>query len=98
MQDIANLFEQSRHGNGYINRHSDKESPVILDYFDCVLDHITPLSKGGMNTPDNLCITSKRDNARKGSKSLHQWEWELRAKGIRAPYMSDDISVQMSMF
>jgi hypothetical protein len=97
-QDIAHLFEQARHDKGYVDYHSDKQSPVILDYFACVLDHITPLCNGGSNTPDNLCITSKENNARKGSMPLPKWIVRQAARSIRTRYMPDDISVQMRMF
>lgn len=45
------------------------------------LDHIIPLSSGGRNTPDNICITTAKTNRRKGSKVLMTWLSELAAHG-----------------
>jgi hypothetical protein len=38
-----------------------------------VVDHIHPISKGGANTPDNLCVACGPCNSSKRDRSLDQW-------------------------
>ena len=47
------------------------------------IDHITPRSKGGKNTWDNLVTACKRCNQKKGNKTLEQTNMKL----IRKPFV-----------
>lgn len=38
------------------------------------VDHIVPLSKGGMNTADNICIACAPCNLSKGDKMADDWK------------------------
>jgi 5-methylcytosine-specific restriction endonuclease McrA len=38
------------------------------------VDHVTPLSRGGSNYPENLACTCRRCNRSKGSKTLTEWK------------------------
>lgn len=40
---------------------------------DCHVDHILPLSRGGSNYPDNLCLTCSSCNTSKGAKLPEEW-------------------------
>lgn len=40
---------------------------------DLTLDHITPLSRGGKDTEDNLCTCCKRCNSAKGARTPEEW-------------------------
>jgi 5-methylcytosine-specific restriction endonuclease McrA len=37
------------------------------------IDHVIPYSRGGQNTPENLCVACKPCNQAKGSKLLAEW-------------------------
>lgn len=37
------------------------------------VDHIHPVSKGGDDSPDNLCVACKPCNRAKGAKSVEEW-------------------------
>lgn len=41
------------------------------------IDHRVPLSKGGTNKPENICISCARCNLSKGSKLPHEWNGRL---------------------
>ncbi len=51
------------------SRTGQKYDPRLHD-----LDHTIPFSRGGSNTPDNLRVTTRRENRSKGAKS--PW-WDL---------------------
>lgn len=40
----------------------------MLSYEESSMDHIVPLSRGGQNTPENIALSLKEFNNRKGSK------------------------------
>lgn len=40
----------------------------LRQWFDVAVDHIIPLAKGGLHSPDNLQIIYRRENCRKGDK------------------------------
>jgi hypothetical protein len=40
---------------------------------DTEIDHIEPLARGGNNNLDNLIVTSRDKNRKKGSKSPEEW-------------------------
>jgi 5-methylcytosine-specific restriction endonuclease McrA len=44
----------------------------IKEYYE--VDHIIPLSKGGSNWPDNLCIACRYCNRSKGNKTLEEFK------------------------
>lgn len=48
---------------------------------DATIDHVTPQSKGGLNTWENLVITDKKINTKKGNRFNHEVGLEL----IREP-------------
>lgn len=39
------------------------------------IDHIVPLSRGGLNLIENLCVACVPCNLSKGSKLLSEWKW-----------------------
>lgn len=41
---------------------------------DIHLEHIEPLSRGGSNNPDNLCLSCADCNLSKGNKTLAEWQ------------------------
>lgn len=47
---------------------------VITQYH---VDHKTPLSRGGSNAPENLCLACKSCNLLKGSKTPSEWNGRL---------------------
>lgn len=44
--------------------------PCETDYH---VDHIQPLSKGGLNTVDNICIACPKCNLQKGAMTPDEW-------------------------
>ena len=44
------------------------------------IDHVVPLSKGGKWVWENLVTACCKCNGKKGSKSLKQLGWKLKAK------------------
>lgn len=47
---------------------------------DFEVDHIIPISKGGLNTVDNLAICSTKCNKRKSDKHIARWILEVVAE------------------
>lgn len=41
------------------------------------IDHRIPISRGGSNAPENLCLSCKHCNLSKGSKLPHEWTGRL---------------------
>lgn len=37
------------------------------------VDHIMPMSRGGLNTPENIVVCCHSCNASKGNRTLHEW-------------------------
>jgi HNH endonuclease len=64
---IEQTLELARIGDQYLDAYSGE----LID--DPTIDHIVPISKGGTNDPDNLCVTSMRNNASKFNDSLLLW-------------------------
>lgn len=44
----------------------------------CHVDHIKPLSKGGIHAIENLCISCAKCNRSKSAKNLKEWNTELQ--------------------
>lgn len=51
------------------------DAPLNADYH---VDHIMPLSRGGGNGPDNICIACPRCNMSKGDRLLVEWRGARR--------------------
>lgn len=64
---VAQTLAQARFGDQYLDAYSGE----LID--DPTIDHIVPLSKGGTSDPDNLCVTSKANNASKHNNDLLIW-------------------------
>lgn len=64
---IAHALELARFGDKYLDAYSGE----LID--DPTIDHIIPLSKGGTNDLDNLCVTSRSNNASKHNCDLLVW-------------------------
>ena len=64
---IEQTLELARIGDKYLDAYSGEliEEPTI--------DHIVPLSKGGTNDLDNLCVTSLSNNSSKFNDDLLVW-------------------------
>ena len=43
----------------------------------CHADHITPLSKGGPHSVENLCVSCPKCNHAKSAKLLEKWNSQL---------------------
>ena len=69
---------------------------IINDHW-CI-DHITPLSRGGDNLPDNLCICTSHMNTVKSDKTLPQWLSYLRSNGYEHELMADYLLPQKRLF
>jgi 5-methylcytosine-specific restriction endonuclease McrA len=64
---IEQTLEQARVGNKYLDAYTG-------DLIDIpTIDHIVPISKGGTNDADNLCITSSSNNSSKFNDDLVIW-------------------------
>lgn len=46
------------------------------------IDHIVPLSRGGTNSPDNICIACIQCNLEKSYKLLSEWKPDSALSGI----------------
>lgn len=60
----------------YINRYDwdgNPAPPVIERFYNYAVDHVTPISAGGGNEPENLVICCNSCNSRKGKKL----DWEF---------------------
>jgi 5-methylcytosine-specific restriction endonuclease McrA len=90
-QEIIELFERARRGDKYLCAHTGDLIPAS----ECCIDHVVPLSHGGLNVISNLCITSARINSKKGDKTINQWALKLHAMGIR---VLPDEPVQKMLF
>ena len=69
-EDIQRIYSQQKGRCLYcLNKVSNKYH----------IDHIVPLSRGGTNSPDNICISCQSCNLSKGSKLLVEWKPEFIA-------------------
>ncbi len=75
-----NVFIRDRYNCQYTG---DKVHPKNAD-----IDHVVPKSKGGKTTWDNLVVTSKKLNRKKGNKSLKESGLKLVKKPIKPSYRS----------
>lgn len=64
---ISAVLSMAKVGGGYLDEYSSK---IIQDP---TIDHIVPLSSGGTNFQDNLCVTSRFNNSSKHSRPLLRW-------------------------
>jgi 5-methylcytosine-specific restriction endonuclease McrA len=55
------------------------------------LDHVTPQCRGGADNADNLILTCKACNSRKGSKSLKQFTQYLVIEGFMSQASAHNI-------
>ncbi len=76
---IEQTLELARVGDKYLDAYSGE----LID--DPTIDHIVPISKGGTNDADNLCVTSLSNNSSKCDDSLIVWlvkrtqyAWQVR--------------------
>lgn len=51
---------------------------------DLTIDHVIPRSKGGTHTWENVVVSCRKDNSKKGQRSLEELGWTL-PKAPRAP-------------
>jgi 5-methylcytosine-specific restriction endonuclease McrA len=64
---IEQALELARFGDKYLDAYSGD----LID--DPTIDHIVPLSQGGSNDADNLCVTSLSNNSSKFNDTLLVW-------------------------
>jgi 5-methylcytosine-specific restriction endonuclease McrA len=64
---IEETLELARIGNQYLDAYTGE----LID--EPTIDHIIPISKGGTNDADNLCVTSLSNNSSKFNDSLLIW-------------------------
>ncbi len=59
--------------------------PIAKKGRNSTLDHITPTSRGGLNTADNLVLSCRGCNLWKGNNSIDEWlaKMDVIAAGIR---------------
>lgn len=67
--DIRNLYEDQDGLCGYCGVRSFFEVKG-----DVHVDHVHPLSRGGSNWPDNLCLTCESCNLSKRDKTVAEWQ------------------------
>jgi hypothetical protein len=72
VQDIRTVYEAA---NGLDYWTQAPLSPLWQ------IDHIVPMSAGGANSLENICITNAKTNRRKSSKLLPTWLAELAMQG-----------------
>lgn len=66
--DIAELYELQDGRCGYCG------IPISFDILgDVHIDHMQPLSRGGSNWPDNLCLSCRTCNITKGNRTPDEW-------------------------
>lgn len=63
----------------------DATHPVWWELFP-TLDHVVPVARGGSDQPANIVTTSLAKNAEKGSWTLDELGWSLRAPGSVAEW------------
>lgn len=58
--------------DGYVCTYcKDEDGPFQID-------HIVPVTRGGSNEPDNLCVACKPCNSSKGDRLLSEWRGRYR--------------------
>lgn len=62
------LYEEQEHRCGYCG-----QTLYMSIKYDCHIDHIIPLIRGGTNDKDNLVMCCKHCSASKGHKTLPEW-------------------------
>ena len=66
--DVLRLFEEQQGCCAYCGES-------LIDYH---IDHVIPLSRGGSNWPENLCLACSECNLQKGALTPDEF-WILRA-------------------
>lgn len=69
--DILTIYERQQGRCFYCNERLEKYH----------VDHLTPLSRGGSNYPENLCCTCANCNLRKGALTQQEFEEIIRKDG-----------------
>ena len=83
-----NIFERDKWQCQYCGKKPNKS--------DLNLDHVTPRARGGKTTWDNIVASCFTCNGKKGSKTLEQLGWKLRANPQK-PKWHPTISVPLSL-
>jgi hypothetical protein len=80
---IASALESYRIGDQYWDVYESKLIDVPT------VDHLSAISRGGTNAPDNLTVTSRENNSSKGTLPLIVW-LAKRADRTRKQQLSSD--------
>ena len=67
--------------------YRDDYDGQLIDIENVSLDHMIAMSLGGENTNMNVCLTSRKNNADKGSMPFDSWIRHLYSIGIENQYM-----------
>ena len=68
----------------------------VLDINNIVIDHITPISKGGTSNIDNLQVICKTSNSMKGSLDEEHFQLLLDWLDTAPDELSKDVSIRLA--
>lgn len=72
---IISAWEKKWHTKVFVACYWCKQPTRVTD---CHTDHIVPLSKGGLHSVENLCISCGSCNLSKGSSDPNEWNQQLK--------------------
>jgi 5-methylcytosine-specific restriction endonuclease McrA len=70
----------------YYHTHATRADAPLLDELWAVIDHVKPVSGGGLNSDENLATACNKCNGRKNSAPLDDWGKRLIRKPIKGKY------------